>query len=129
VEVKQRRERATFEELLLQIEEGSLDLALGLRAIRPTRAGLHTVVAAQLQELWVPSEVVGIGVGDQGPSVVDQEFLRRTSKMMKTGLDRFEDRRLGLIQAERVVLASAVTQGQAEHDHFGQLATHLERVR
>jgi hypothetical protein len=52
-----------------------------------------------------------------------------TTKVVKAGLDRFEDRRLGFVQAVGVVLASAVPQGQAEHDHLGQLAADLERVR
>jgi hypothetical protein len=61
--------------------------------------------------------------------IIDQEFLGCTAKVVKASLDRFEDRRLGLVQTDGVVLASAVAERQAaEHDHLGELTTQVQRV-
>jgi hypothetical protein len=86
-------------------------------------------VTAQLEELRVPAKMSGVGIGDQRPCVIDQHFLRRSAKMVKAGFDGLEDRRLGFVQADGVVLASAVAEGHAEDNDLGELATQGQRVR
>jgi hypothetical protein len=49
--------------------------------------------------------------------------------MMQARFDGLENRRLRFIQADGVVLAPAVTQGQTKDDHLGQLAAQLQGVR
>ena len=71
MQIQKRSERAASDELLLQVEEGPLDLALGLGAVRLARSGLHAIVPAQLEELRVPPELIGVGIGDQRSCAID----------------------------------------------------------
>src|SRR5919199_6513309 len=70
-EMRQRSEARTFDELLLQVEEGAFDLPLRARSIRLTRRGPEPVMATQLQELRVPAEVAWLGVQHERLGVID----------------------------------------------------------
>jgi hypothetical protein len=90
-EVVQRGELGAFDELLLQVEERSLDLALRPGTVRLTRGRSDAIVAAQLQELRVPAEVRWVGVQYEGFGVIDQELLGSAAEVPQAAFDRFVD--------------------------------------
>jgi hypothetical protein len=74
-------------------------------------------------------EMVRIGVADECASVIHQQLFGRAAEVPEAGLNRFENRGLRVVEADRVVLAAAVAERQPERDDPGQFAADLERVR
>jgi len=114
------RPGVALDEVLFEVEEGPLDLALRLRPARLARHRLNAVVTAQFQKMVVPGEAGGVGRGHQGPVVVDQQTQRRTAEVAQARLQRLVDRRLRGVQTRPVELAAAVAQNQPEHHDLGR---------
>src|SRR5216683_391834 len=70
-EVRQALEAGALDELLLEVEERSLDLALRAGSIGDAGPWLDAVMTAQLQELRVPAEMRWPGVEHERFGVVD----------------------------------------------------------
>ena len=114
---------ASFDELLLQIEEGAFDFALGAGACRLASARLYAVVATELQEMHVPSKVQRTGIHHEAACIVHQQLFGSATEVTQALLQSLKDRALGFIQTGPVKLASAEAHRQTEEDDPGQLTT------
>jgi hypothetical protein len=80
IEVVEVAEAASEEEVLPDVAEWSLNLSLGLGAIRPTGAGLEAIVPRQRQQGWVVDDVADIVLaGHRGLHAVVQDLHRYTA--------------------------------------------------
>ena len=55
--------------------------------------------------MTVPSKVFGISVGDEGARIVDQKFVGRAAEVVKSSLNRLEDKPLRFDAAGPVNIA------------------------
>jgi len=85
VEIQQRRKRTAFDELLLQIKERPLDLALvcaryGWQARAARDSGAQLGHCGSNESCW-------LGVGNQCSRVIDQQFLGCAAEVVQARFD------------------------------------------
>ena len=69
----------------------------------------------------VPLEVLGIGVDDEGPGIVDQDFLRGATEVGEADFDSLEDRCLSFIDTWVVEFAPTEGEGEAVNDNLDRM--------
>ena len=86
VEVVEIAERAAEEEVLADVAEGPLDLALRFRPIGPAGARLKTVMTGEVDEgAVVDDELVGVLADDRGLHPVVEDRARRAADRVEGG--------------------------------------------
>ena len=116
VEVIEVTEAAAEEEVLTDVTERALDLALCLCPIGPTRLREVAVVAGEFQQGAVEDDVAGFGIlaeEDGSHAVIEDLFRHAAERLEGSGLAA-QQRRQVLMQDEAAPKHAAVTEHKRE---------------
>src|SRR6476661_2401138 len=97
VKVLQVSERAPRHEVTLHILHAGLDLALGLRAVRPTHPRFESLVPRKRLEGWVPA-LLPLALPDHhGAHAIVENLPRNTREVLESVLVRRQQRLHALV--------------------------------
>ena len=87
VEIVEIAEAAAEEEVLADVAERPLDLALRLGPVRPAGLRQIAVVAGELEQGAVVDDVAGLGIlaAEHGPHAVVEDLLRHAAERLEGG--------------------------------------------
>ena len=116
VEIVEVAEAAAEEEVLADVAERPLDLALRLGPVRPAGLRQEAVVAGELEQGAVVDDVAGLGIlaAEHGAHAVVEDLLRHAAKRLEGGGVAAQQRLQVLVQHEAAPQHAAVAEHQRE---------------
>ena len=126
IEIGVIEERAAVDEIVAQVADGPLDFALGLRAIRATRARREAPVMREAEKLEIAHERAALQpqvARDHRLHLIEEQLLRDAAERAKRLLEPVDQRPHVLARIEPAPQQPRV----AEHDEQG--VAHAPRKR
>src|SRR5262249_50242600 len=115
IEVIEVAERGAKEEVLANVAERTLDLALGLGPIRPTGTRMEAIVPCQIEERAVVNDkAVRVFTDDWGLHAVVEDLARRTADRFERGDVTAQNRLHVLVHDEAAPDQARVAQHHGE---------------
>ena len=126
IEIRIIGKRPPVDEIVAEVAHGTLDLALGLRAVRPTRARREAPVVREAEKLEIAHERATLQpqvARDHRLHLIEEQLLRDAAEIAKRVLESVDQRPHVLAQVKPAPQQPRV----AEHDEQG--VPHAPRKR